>query len=57
MSFGLTNAPKTFMSFMNGIFKSFLASFIIVFINDIFICSKSKEEASRTFVHCPGYTE
>ncbi|WMV20179.1 hypothetical protein MTR67_013564, partial [Solanum verrucosum] len=44
MSFGLTNVPITFMSLMNGVFKSFLDSFIIVFIEYILVYSKSEEE-------------
>lgn len=35
MSFGLTNAPTTFMSLINGIFKLFLDSFVLVFVDDI----------------------
>ena len=34
MSFGLTHAPAAFMSLMNGIFKSYLDLFMIVFIDD-----------------------
>ena len=44
MSFGLTNAPAAFMSLMNGIFKPYLDLFVIVFIDDILVYSKSKEE-------------
>ena len=44
MSFGLTNAPAAFMSLMNGIFKPYLDLFVIVFIDDIIVYSKSKKE-------------
>ncbi|WMV14127.1 hypothetical protein MTR67_007512, partial [Solanum verrucosum] len=44
MSFGLTNAHAAFMSLMNGVFKPFLYSFFIVFIDDIVVYSKSNEE-------------
>ena len=44
MSFGLTNASDAFMSLMNGIFKLYFDLFVIVFIDDILIFSKSKKE-------------
>ncbi|GJV41165.1 putative reverse transcriptase domain-containing protein [Tanacetum coccineum] len=44
MSFGLTNAPVVFMDLMNLVCKPYLDKFGIVFINDILIYSKSKEE-------------
>ena len=44
MSFGLTNAPAAFMSLMNGIFKPYLDLFVIVFIDDILVYSKSKKK-------------
>ncbi|KAH0725447.1 hypothetical protein KY284_001312 [Solanum tuberosum] len=44
MSFGLTNALAAFMDLMNRVFKHYLDLFIIVFINDILIYSRNKEE-------------
>nr|GEU88491.1 putative reverse transcriptase domain-containing protein [Tanacetum cinerariifolium] len=42
--FGLTNAPTVFMDLMNRVCKPYLDKFFIVFIDDILICSKSKED-------------
>ncbi|WMV29212.1 hypothetical protein MTR67_022597, partial [Solanum verrucosum] len=44
MSFGLTNAPAAFMNLMNRVFKPFLDSFEIVFIDDVLVYSKREEE-------------
>jgi hypothetical protein len=44
MSFGFTNAPAHFMYLMNSIFMSKLDKFIMVFIDDILIYSKSEDE-------------
>jgi hypothetical protein len=44
MSFGLTNAPAYFMYLMNKIFMEYLDKFVMVFINDILVYSRSKEE-------------
>nr|GEW22667.1 hypothetical protein [Tanacetum cinerariifolium] len=44
MSFGLTNAPVVFMDLMNRVCRPYLDKFVIVFINDILIYSKTQKE-------------
>jgi hypothetical protein len=44
MSFGLTNAPAYFMYLMNKVFMEYLDKFVVVFIDDILVYSRSEEE-------------
>ncbi|KAM2075048.1 hypothetical protein ACFX1T_037991 [Malus domestica] len=47
MPFGLTNAPIAFMDLMNRVFQPYLDRFVIVFVDDILVYSKSKVEHAR----------
>ena len=44
MPFGVTNAPAVFMDYMNRIFQAYLDQFVVIFIDDILIYSRTPQE-------------
>ena len=44
MSFGLTNALAAFMDLMNHVFQPYVEHFVVVFIDDILVYSKDRED-------------
>ena len=53
MPFGLTNAPAVFMDLMNCVFRPYVDQFVIVFIYNILVYSKDRENHdTHTFGLC-----
>jgi hypothetical protein len=44
VSFGLSNVPAVFMSLMNRVFRDYLDKFVIIFLDDILVYSRTEEE-------------
>jgi hypothetical protein len=47
MSFGSTNALTHLMDLMNKVFMEYLDKFVIVFIDDVLVCTKDEEEHEK----------
>ena len=47
MAFGLTNAPTAFMDLMNRVFRPYVDQLVVVFIDDILVYSKDRENHNK----------
>ena len=47
MNFGMTNAPSTFVTLMNNIFKPLLGKCVIKYLENIIVFSKTKEDHKK----------
>ena len=47
LPFGLTNAPAYFVDLMSRVFREYLNNFVVVFVDDILVFSKSEEERNK----------
>ena len=47
MPFGLTNAPATFQAYINNVLRKYLDVFVVVYLDDILVYSKTYDDHVR----------